>query len=394
MSSGTWLDTVMCAAVAAPSGDNLQPWEFVLDRGRHELRVRAVADRDPSPMNAGNVMARISVGAVAANIALCHVANGRPVPGIEFKSSQVVITGLDPDAPAGVVPHVLLERHTNRLVYYAGQTSKMEFDRLRQEMAELSACFDYLAGEVGLREPGLLITDRRRIERLAELIALADEILFTHRAARRAFLDAVRLGEAQEEYPAPEGLPVATLGLGPVDRAGMRLALQLSDVWLDRLRFASRAAARARRLVQSADGLWIWLCEGHDETDDYVVGGAAQAMWLAVTANHLACQPMMSIPVLQSMERRGAIASALVGPLWERLRAELPEADGARVGFILRIGAAPTPRARTGRLPWQRLMVIEPERVASQPVPSHSMSARSKPVSTVSARLSDGAAGV
>ena len=47
------LDTLLEAAILAPSGDNTQPWRFAVDRERWTIAVDVDPTRDPSPMNAG-----------------------------------------------------------------------------------------------------------------------------------------------------------------------------------------------------------------------------------------------------------------------------------------------------------------------------------------------------
>ena len=62
------------AAAVAPSGDNTQPWRFEVETSR--IRVIVDPARDPSPMNAGQRMARIAAGAAAENIIACQRHNG------------------------------------------------------------------------------------------------------------------------------------------------------------------------------------------------------------------------------------------------------------------------------------------------------------------------------
>ena len=47
------IETLLAAAVHAPSGDNTQPWRFELDAGQGRIVLHLDPTRDPSPMNAG-----------------------------------------------------------------------------------------------------------------------------------------------------------------------------------------------------------------------------------------------------------------------------------------------------------------------------------------------------
>src|SRR5437588_12772428 len=62
------IEALMTAAVRAPSGDNTQPWRFSVDSGRGRIAIDVDPARDPSPMNAGQRMSRIAVGAALENM--------------------------------------------------------------------------------------------------------------------------------------------------------------------------------------------------------------------------------------------------------------------------------------------------------------------------------------
>ena len=62
------LDFLIGQAILAPSGDNVQPWTFHADSDAGKIVVRVDEPRDTSPMNAGQRMSRIAVGAAVENI--------------------------------------------------------------------------------------------------------------------------------------------------------------------------------------------------------------------------------------------------------------------------------------------------------------------------------------
>src|SRR5215210_9449480 len=65
--SGT-LETLLSHAVRAPSGDNTQPWRFAVDEEAGTIGLDLDPARDPSPMNAGQRMARLALGAALENL--------------------------------------------------------------------------------------------------------------------------------------------------------------------------------------------------------------------------------------------------------------------------------------------------------------------------------------
>src|SRR3954471_2545432 len=62
------LASLLTAAGQAPSGDNTQPWRFVVDPESGTIALEEDATRDPSPMNTGGRMSRIAVGAALENL--------------------------------------------------------------------------------------------------------------------------------------------------------------------------------------------------------------------------------------------------------------------------------------------------------------------------------------
>ena len=77
----TAIDTLLEAGVLAPSGDNLQPWKFTFDRASRSILLDVDPKRDTSPMNAGQRMSRISLGAVLENVVRTGSATDRLLLG-------------------------------------------------------------------------------------------------------------------------------------------------------------------------------------------------------------------------------------------------------------------------------------------------------------------------
>jgi hypothetical protein len=96
-----------------------------------------------------------------------------------------------------------------------------------------------------------------------------------------------------------------------------------------------------------------------------------QRAWLALTAQRLAAQPMMSLPVLDNARRHGdhrlreALGVARIAALIDEFRALVPELAGRRPAWVLRFGYAPPPSGRTGRLAIERVTTYDRENVGA-----------------------------
>jgi hypothetical protein len=97
------------------------------------------------------------------------------------------------------------------------------------------------------------------------------------------------------------------------------------------------------------------------ERTDLTVGRVVQRAWLALTAEGMAAQPMMSLPVLDNAVRQGdermreALGTGRVAALLDEFRAATPNLGNGRPAWVMRFGFAPPPSGRTGRLPVERV---------------------------------------
>jgi nitroreductase len=342
------LHSLLAAAVRAPSGDNTQPWRFVVDEPAGTVAIELDPTRDPSPMNAGQRMARIALGAALENLYRTADRLGWAAAPAPAEGPALAAIRLEPPASGAAADPgpdaALLARATNRRPYDGRPVP----DATR---AALMAATPPLEGT---RTAWVVGPDR--LAAWAELIGRADGVMFGEPAMRRAFLANVRF-DAAPGAAVDEGLSLGSLELSAADRAALRVMRRLPDGVL-RVGGASRVfAAKAKALVAGASGLCLVAAPDDSEATDLAVGRAMQRAWLALTERGLAAQPMMSLPVLANALDAGApaLVAALgvdrVSALRESARALAPELNGARLAWVMRFGFAPAPTGRTGRRP-------------------------------------------
>ncbi len=353
-----WLDTWMTAGMLAPSGDNLQPWAFGLDRSRGIIALGCDPARDPSPMNAGNTMARISLGAFLANVLYTHQHNSRPFPPMQIHTGgTIVVSDLPAAEPPGEIPPILRIRYTNRAPFggelRGGDLARLAAEATRQFLAWTRCLGLSDAATAALRVE--LITEPAVIRAVAEVISRADRVLFGDDAARAAFLDAIRKAEQCGGADAPEGLPLETLALARTQTSLLRFCLKLPPRVLRYLLFPSSVAARTYRLVAGSPAVAAVIAPDWHPTTDVLIGMLVQLFWLILTREHVVAQPMMSLPVLHNMARHQLLPYAAVDELQARISQLIPGLNGERLGFLLRIGRATQAGHSPGRLPWKSL---------------------------------------
>lgn len=343
------LETLLTAAIQAPSGDNTQPWRFAVNPDRRRIAIEVDPSRDPSPMNAGQRMARIAVGAALENIRRTLERNGRTShQAIDAASGAVT---LDYPHCEGPLQHdeAIFARVTNRRVYDARPLDEELQARLALQTADVHPA-------VAIH----WIFDRDRLPGLAELVARADAALFSIREMRLALQANIRF-EAGYREQVSEGLSLSSLELPRLAGPAFRVLTGLSDTWFRRLGGPGNFSRLARRLVNSASGLCVVTTAARDAGTDVLVGQAVQKAWLALTECGLAAQPMMTLPVLENSLEQGSapqparLDRGLVEELLRRFRELAPAAGAQRPAFLLRFGFAKPASGRTARLDWRRL---------------------------------------
>jgi len=391
------LETLITAAVQAPSGDNTQPWQFALEPDRRRITIDVDPGRDPSPMNAGQRMARIAVGAALENMLRTLERNrARAEWSVDAASGAATLDYPIHDGPL-VPDEAIFARVTNRRVYEARPIPAEIQTLLLRQTADLS---DFSMASRGRQPPdsrgvalpaGIAIHwlfDRNRLPELAEVIARADAALFSMREMRLALNANIRF-EAGYREPVSEGLSLASLEMPRLAAPAFRFLTGLSDVWFRGLGGAGSFSRLARRLLNSASGLCVVTALDAAPGTDVLVGLALQRAWLALTEAGLAAQPMMTLPVLDSVltqsvagslrdpnagdvdshrssgsqaessvqrisEKSGYTADRqLVDGLLARFHELVPELQSGRPAFLLRFGFAGPVSGRTGRLDWR-----------------------------------------
>jgi hypothetical protein len=339
------LVAIVTAAGRAPSGDNTQPWRFVVNSDSGTIALEEDASRDPSPMNAGRRMSRIAIGAALENLIRKARSYGW---GVELERpvypALATIRLTERNATANSAKDFEAHRLTNRRLFDGQPVSGEVLDRLIGATPDLG----------GVRTHWIEGADRLAI--LARLIGRADRTMFGDASMRRAFLSKLRLDAAPGEAVA-EGLSASSLELSAFDRWALRAMRRAPDRWLRLVGVPRVFAAKARRLVASASGLCLVVARDDAVETDLLVGRAMQRAWLTLNAEGLAVQPMMSLLVLENVTEHGdaalveSLGRGTLADLRDDFRTQVPEIGGWRPAFLMRFGFAPAPSGRTGRLP-------------------------------------------
>jgi nitroreductase len=343
------LEQTLQAAVRAPSGDNTQPWQFVVAPGAAVVEFQVDESRDPSPMNVGQRMARIALGATIENAMRAVRHNGWRAelePGLAPSRAALVLQ--DYSTTSGAMDPVIAARATNRRLY----DGRVLDSGVRAQLARVMPHQDSVRA--------IWIHERPRLARLAGVLARADAMMFAQSSFRRAIIGNVRFDAPAHEAVA-EGLSLASLELTRVQQVALRLMAHAPD-WFVRYGGGLRMLEQTNRcLIESASGLCLVVRDDCLEESDVTVGRAMQRAWLGATELGLAVQPLTSLLVLENARDQRTIGAAQrerLAALSGELRELMPEMGASHGGFLFRFGCAPPPSGRTGRLSPQTRTVL------------------------------------
>ena len=240
------VDTLLTAATLAPSGDNTQPWQFAVDRDLWTISIDVDPTRDPSPMNAGQRMAWIAIGAAIENMVQTADRNGWNYELHQWSEDSRPRIRIEPATEEGAIDPLLAARVSNRRSYDQTPVAAEVIERLKIEADDQGAA------------SASWVTSRSEIERLSEMISRADALILSTKPIRDAFLAKVRFDQPFDAK-VEEGLSLGSLEVNAVERRLLKLMRYVPDGLLRACGGGSVFAGAARKLAQCVRYLPDWF---------------------------------------------------------------------------------------------------------------------------------------
>ncbi len=347
---------VVRAALLAPSGDNCQPWRFVWHDP--DLDIYWVPDLAESLYDVDRAASWIALGAMLTNIRLAAGSTALSA------AASVFPTGSTPNRVACVrltrdgglrepLAHALESRCVNRRPYASTPLSPDARAALVRAASAIPGVHLQLVEEPSARN------------RVAEAAASNDRLLFENRALHDGLFRWVRWTN-EEAARSGDGLPAASLELGPLERPGFRLL----GLWPFARAFAALGMTRLLPLrthlcYRRSAAIGLLAVDGH-RPEDFVRGGEAlQRVWLTATAHEVAFQPITGITFLwlrvrlRGGEGLSAGHQRLIAEAARALEAVLPLFAHATPVMLFRLGYAGAPSGRAPRRPVEAVLSVE-----------------------------------
>lgn len=332
----------MGLAVCAPSGDNSQPWRFVVrDDGLH---VYNVPGKDSSPYNFKERGSFFAHGALMENIVIASSPHGYEAaislfPSDNDPSHVAKIKFEDAGAAKDPLAPFIEARVTNRKPY-----RKMPLLPGHRE-ALVRASERYPFGTLAI------IEEPREIARVGKLVSLSDRLIFEDLHIHSAIFDSIRWTEAEEEKR--RGLFIGTLELPPPARLVFRMlkndrVLRL----LNRVGISRFIASQSAGVYGSSSALGMITMP--DDTPEGFVGAGRlfERVWLRAAERGISIQPITALAYLAQRVAHGAAGDMDPGHRERIMRTEraIRDAFGGPTGTIamlFRMGYGGSPSARS-----------------------------------------------
>ncbi len=333
---------ILRAAIAAPSADNSQPWQFVWSGDELDLRIDA--ERSGRVSDTRYVLSDLAAGACVENMliqarSLGYVADVKTFPRPDDALCVAHMRwrrAPERDQPEPLAA-AIAQRHTDRRFPWRGPITADTQARLDVQARLIPGQRLYWPQTPGERTAALSIIRR------------AETLRFNSPTLHAELFSSIRFGTGWQAA-CEEGLAPATLAveppLRPVFQALRRPALMSM---LNRLGAGSALGFRSAWLpIRLSPGLCLLVIPSTARADVLAGGRALQRVWLEATLAGLSVQPYAAAGVLSL--GFVPIEPALQPPL-ERVSSALSKLCGSGHGLVfLRLGyARSAPRARSGR---------------------------------------------
>jgi nitroreductase len=281
---------ILTAAAAAPSGDNSQPWRFVVQGNSIEFHY--IPERDNPILNYEESGTLIALGAAIQNAELEALAQGY-APHAMFRESGSCVAVMElkagghMDADSASLQKAIPARHSNRKAYKKIPLSP------KMRSAILSPFISESAG-IALS----LIESREVMRVVSRALTVMEETALGNKNLHKLFFGDILWSRA-ENIAGKQGLFIKTLELPPPAQAMFRLLKHWSFAkLLAKLGFPKMVAQTNAKQNASASAFGVITAVQPRRATYLEIGKMIERIWLFATAQGLSLQIVTGITFL------------------------------------------------------------------------------------------------
>ncbi len=333
------IEKIIEAGIRAPSGDNTQPWRFVVTK--NTIAVHRVADgAHASMLDYDHFATHLAHGALIENMCIAAVHFGYavdvsffPTHDDEYHTASLVLTPSTDMCNATLYPYINV-RTTNRRAY---ATTPLAEDACAQMMS--------IPRMFGSDARIVMVSDRDTIRHLAREVVTQVRILFSHKRLHEEFYAALRFthGAAAETR---DGLDVKTLSLSPVQQFQLRYIMRPWFFTKALSLFGTHTLIGFFEMFRyrKAGAYCALIMPCTSRNDVLTAGRIFERVWLEATKYELAVQPAFATLLLERGLRDAAFVTyskaqhGLIQKSAKRIRQLLGVAPHEEVVALFRMG--------------------------------------------------------
>ncbi len=339
------IEKIIKDGIMAPSGENCQPWRFVVEGD--SLDIFNVPEADMSLYNSLQKGSYFAHGALIENIVLSaqkhgystHVSlfpdkyNENQTARIVFEKAESVEDSLYP---------CIVKRCTNRKDFSGEKLTSLEIEQLQESIL--------LAGSETL----VCVDETETLKAVGQALAVNERVLFENKKIHDFFYGHI-IWDKKDENKAG-GFFIDTLEFLPHQLGAVKLFKHWTILkLLNRIIGVSKMISKENGEKYAQSGtLGALLMKGETKQDFVSLGRSMQRVWLTATKLGLAVHPCNGTIYFMEHIKDGGVHSfskkhrTLIEKSYEVLQNAFG-AHGTRLGFIFRIGKADAPTARAMR---------------------------------------------
>ena len=347
------IERIVQAGNQAPSGENCQPWRFVVRD--QTIEVHMLPERDQSAYSWGQRASYLANGAAIENIVVAASAEHYRTDTHYFPDAgnpshvATIVLAKDPKIAADPLATFTDARISNRKPYQKGLLTS-------EERAALVRA-------VGGEESFSLTEDPSKLQRLGRVGATNEEVMLANQSLHNFFFSHVSWTKGEDEKK-KIGFYIKTLELPPPAQVMFKafrhwpVMRTLSKIGFNRVVAKQNAATNA-----SAAAIGAFMLDRIEPLDFVKVGRAVERVWLTATSLGLSFQPLTGV-LFFKLKIMGGEADAF-SPQERKLvmdayqeASHIFKAGERHIAFMFRIGRAEAPSAHAVRFPLTEVVTI------------------------------------
>ncbi|MDX5478589.1 MAG: hypothetical protein LPJ98_09035, partial [Cyclobacteriaceae bacterium] len=285
------LEGLLEIANLAPSGGNIQPWIWIMDK-KGNLHLFHDKKRSESMLDYLGTGSLIAFGAALENFRLIAATRGFEIEIInqikEFEQTLIAsIRFIAKYSKPILVPHFELVDGIKLRC-----TNRKNNDRVLLDQQILKQ-FEQYALEEGLELS--FIEDESKLSQLAKVVGGMDRMRFFHEQGLVDFIKEVRWTQ-KDAIETKDGIDIETLELGATERAAMGLLKDPRTVKFFRKFFLGYGLTKiSKDTMMTASSIGMIRSENFDPISYLKAGAALQRIWIKANMKQISFQPVAAM---------------------------------------------------------------------------------------------------